>query len=100
MYPLKKLIILNSGLIINIINQRSLSRWYKNTTPSEYIYARNNKALIKGCKHVFIKIIITNEKNEFGDRITKIIRIPNITFYLSFVYNIILFQKLRVQGYW
>ena len=41
--------------------------------------------------NVFIIIIISSEENEFSDLITKIIRIPNITFYLSFVYNIILF---------
>ena len=36
-------------------------------------------------------MIIFNEQNEFGDPITKIIRILNVTFYPSFVYNIILF---------
>ena len=41
--------------------------------------------------NVFIKIIIFSEENEFGDPIIKIIKILNITFYLSFVYNIILF---------
>ena len=46
---------------------------------------------MKGYGNVFIIIIIFNKKNEFGDPITKIIRIPIITFYLSFVYNIILF---------
>ena len=41
-----------------------------------------------------MKIIISWEKNESSDPILKIIRIPNITFYLSFVYNITLLQKL------
>ena len=54
---------------------------------------------MKGYGNVFIKVIISSKKNEFSDPITKIIRIPNITFYLSFVYNIILFQKLQVRGY-
>ena len=49
---------------------------------------------MKGYKNVFIIIIIFNKKNEFNDPIIKIIRIPNITFYFSFIYNIILFQKL------
>ena len=39
-------------------------------------------------------MIISNEENEFSDPIIKIIRIPNVTLYISFVYNIILFQKL------
>ena len=41
--------------------------------------------------NVFIIIIIFNEENEFGDLIIEIIRIPNITFCLSFICNIILF---------
>ena len=36
-------------------------------------------------------MIIFSEKNEFSNPITKIIRILNITFYLFFKYNIILF---------
>ena len=55
---------------------------------------------MRGYGDVFITIIISSKKNEFGDPITKIIRILNVTFYPSFVYNIILFQKLRVRGYW
>ena len=46
---------------------------------------------MKGYRDVFIIIIIFNEKNKFGNPIIKIIRIPNVTFYLFFVYNIILF---------
>ena len=46
---------------------------------------------MRGYGDVFIIIIISNEKNEFGNLITKIIRIPNVTFYLFFIYNIILF---------
>ena len=49
---------------------------------------------------VFIIVIISSKKNKFGDPIIKIIKIPNIIFYLSFIYNIILFQKLQVRGYW
>ena len=49
---------------------------------------------MRGYGNVFIIIIISNEKNQFSDPITKIIRIPNATFYPSFIYNIILFQKL------
>ena len=98
-YPLNKSIILDLGLNVNIVNQRSLLNRYKNATLSKYIWAGNSKAPVKGYGNVFIIIIISSEKNEFGDPIIKIIRIPNITFYLSFVYNIILFQKLRVRGY-
>ena len=87
------------GVNINIIEQRSLIRYYKNIIPGEYIWVRNNKAFIKVYGNVFIKVIISSEENEFGDLIIKIIKIPNINFYLSFVYNITLFQKLRVQGY-
>ena len=36
-YLLNKSIILDSGLNINIINQKSLLKKYRNTTPSEYI---------------------------------------------------------------
>ena len=46
---------------------------------------------MKGYGDVFIIIIIFSEKNEFSDPIIKIIRIPNTAFYLSFVYNIMLF---------
>ena len=49
---------------------------------------------------VFIIIIISSEENEFNNPITKIIRIPNVIFYPSFIYNIILFQKSQVRGYW
>ena len=98
-YPLSKSIILDLGLNINIINQRSLLNRYRNTIPGKYIWAGNNKAPVKGYKNVFIIIIIFSGKNEFNNPIIKIIRILNITFYLSFVYNIILFQKLRVRGY-
>ena len=59
--------------------------------PGKYIWVKNNKAPIRGYGNVFIIIIISNKENEFGDPITKIIRIPNITFYPFFVYNIILF---------
>ena len=90
-YPLSKSTILNLSLNINIINQRSLLNRYRNTTPGEYIWVGNNKALVKGYGNVFIIIIISSEKNEFNNPITKIIRILNITFYPSFVYNIILF---------
>ena len=99
-YPLSKLIILDLSLNINIINQRSLINRYKNATPGEYIWVRNNKAFVKRYGNVFIIIIIFNEKNEFSDPIIKIIRIQNVTFCLFFIYNIILFQKLRVRGYW
>ena len=54
---------------------------------------------MKGYKDVFIIIIIFNEKNKFSDPIIKIVGIPNTAFCLSFIYNIILFQKLRVRGY-
>ena len=54
---------------------------------------------MKGYGDVFIKIIIFSEKNEFDDPIMKIIRILNITFYFFFICNMILFQKLQVQGY-
>ena len=91
--------ILDSGLNINIINQRSLLRQYKNTIPGEYIWVGNDKTLVKRYGNAFIKIFIFNKKNDFSDPITKIIRILNITFYLSFVYNIVLFQKLQVRGY-
>ena len=90
-YPLEKSIILDLGLNINIINQRSLLRRYKNTILSEYIWVGDNKALMRGYGDVFIIIIIFSEKNEFSDPIIKIIRIPNVTFYFSFVYNIVLF---------
>ena len=76
---------------INIINQRSLLRYYKNATPGKYIWVGNNKALTKGYGNVLIKIITFNKKNKFNDSIIKIIKIPNTTFYLSFIYNIILF---------
>ena len=69
----------------------SLLRCYKNTILGKYIWARDNKAFIRGYGNVFIIIIIFGEKNEFSDPIIKIIRIPNVTFYLFFVYNIILF---------
>ena len=79
------------NLNINIVNQKSLLNRYKNATLSEYIWVRNNKAFIRKYGDVFIVIIIFSGENEFGDPIIKIIRILNITFYLSFVYNIILF---------
>ena len=91
MYPSNKSIMLNSGLNINIINQKNLLRYYKNATPGKYIWVKNNKAFIKGYGNVFIKIIISSEENKFSDPIMKIIRIPNITFYPFFVYNIISF---------
>ena len=46
---------------------------------------------MRGYGDVFIIIIISSEKNEFNNPVTKIMRIPNATFYFSFVYNIILF---------
>ena len=46
---------------------------------------------MRGYGDVFIIIIISSGKNEFGNPIIKIIKIPNIIFYLSFVYNIVLF---------
>ena len=46
---------------------------------------------MRGYGDVFIIIIISNKENEFGNPITKIIRIPNATFYPFFVYNIVLF---------
>ena len=46
---------------------------------------------MRGYGDVFIIIIISSEENEFGDLIIKIMRILNITFYLFFIYNIILF---------
>ena len=36
-YPLNKSIILDLGLNINIVNQRSLLNRYRNATPGEYI---------------------------------------------------------------
>ena len=90
-YSLNKSIILDLGLNINIINQRNLLKRYKNTIPSEYIWVRNNKTLVRRYENVFIIIIIFIEENEFSDPIIIIIRILNITFYLSFICNIILF---------
>ena len=37
MYPLNKSIIFDSGFNINIVNQKSLLRYYKNATPGKYI---------------------------------------------------------------
>ena len=88
------------GLNINIVNQRSLLRRYRNTILSKYIWAGDSKAPVKGYGDVFIIVIISSEENEFGDPIIKIMRIPNAAFCLFFVYNIVLFQKLRVRGYW
>ena len=90
-YFLSKLIILDLGLNINIVNQRSLLNRYRNAILGEYIWAGDNKALIKGYGDVFIIIIIFSEENEFGNPIIKIMRIPNVAFYPSFIYNIILF---------
>ena len=64
---------------------------YRNATPGKYIWVGNYKTPVKGYKDIFIIIITSSEKNEFNNPITKIIRILNITFYLFFVYNIILF---------
>ena len=91
MYPLNKLIILDLGLNINIINKKSLLRRYKNTTLGKYIWVRDSKASVRGYGDVFIKVIISNEKNKLNNLIIKIIGILNITSYLSFVCNIILF---------
>ena len=71
-YALKKSTILNSGLNINIVNQKSLLKSYKNATPGEYIWEKNNKNLVKGYGDVFMKIIISNKENEFGNLITKL----------------------------
>ena len=90
-YPLNKSIILDLSLNINIINQKSLLNWYRNVTLGKYICVRNNKAFVRGYGNVFIIIIISSKKNEFSDPIIKIIRIPNITFYLSSICNIVLF---------
>ena len=79
------------SLNINIINQRNLLNRYKNAIPGEYILAGDNKAFVKRYGNVFIIITIFSGENKFGDLIIKIIRILNITFYLSFIYNIILF---------
>ena len=46
---------------------------------------------MRGYGNVFIIIIIFSEKNEFGNPIIEIISIPNITFYLFFIHNIMLF---------
>ena len=46
---------------------------------------------MRGYGDIFIIIIIFNGENEFSNPITKIIRIPNVVFYLFFVCNIILF---------
>ena len=46
---------------------------------------------MKGYGNVFIIIIIFNKENKFNNLIIKIIKIPNITFYFFFIYNIILF---------
>ena len=90
-YPLNKSIILDLGLNINIVSQKSLLNRYKNATPGKYIWVKNNKAFVKWYGDVFITVIISSEKNEFNDPITKIIRIPNVTFYPFFIYNIMLF---------
>ena len=90
-YPLNKLIILDLDLNVNMVNQRSLLNWYRNAILGEYIWAEDSKALVRGYGNVFIIIIVSSEGNKFSDPIIKIIRIPNITFYLSFVYNIMLF---------
>ena len=79
------------GLNVNIVNKKSLLKWYKNTIPGEYIWVRDSKAFVRGYGDVFIKVIMSSEENKCGDPITKIIRIPNITVYFSFVHNIILF---------
>ena len=86
-YPLNKSIILDLGLNINIVNQRSLLRRYSNVTLNKYIWVGDNKAFVKRYGDVFIIIIIFNEENEFSDPIIKIIRVPNVIFYLSFVYK-------------
>ena len=49
---------------------------------------------MRGYGNAFIIIIIFNKENEFSDSIIKIMRILNAAFYLSFVCNIVLFQKL------
>ena len=49
---------------------------------------------MRGYGDVFIIVIIFSEENEFNNPIIKIIRITNVAFCLSFVCNIILFQKL------
>ena len=71
--------------------KKSLLRYCRNTILNEYIWAGNNKTPIKKYRNVFIKMIISSEKNEFSNSIIKIIRIPNIAFYPSFIYNIIIF---------
>ena len=90
-YPLNKSIILDLGLNGNIVNQKSLLKRYKNAILDEYIWVRDSKALVKRYGNIFIIVIVFSEENEFDDLIIKIIRIPNVTFYLFFVYHIILF---------
>ena len=71
--------------------KKSLLNRYKNTIPGKYIWVKNDKAPVRGYGDVFIIIIIFSEENEYNNPIIKIIRIPNIIFYLSFLYNIISF---------
>ena len=69
-YILKISIIVDSGLNINVVNQRSLLKCYENSTPNENICIKNHKALIKRYKDVFMKIFISSKK-----KINLIIRI-------------------------
>ena len=61
-YPLKKLIILNSGVNINIMNQKILLKYFENAIVNECIWVGNDKALIKMYGKILIKVIISNDK--------------------------------------
>ena len=60
-FALKRLIILDLGLNIDIINNRSRLKQYRYTIPGEYIWARDNKALVRGYRDIYIEIIISKE---------------------------------------
>ena len=92
MYPLLKSIILNLGFNIDVFNNRDYFQYYKEATYKDFIWSADRKIIIKGYKMVYITINTLP-----GPRS---IRINKAAYYPTFIYNIVLLNRLKEKGYW
>jgi hypothetical protein len=91
-YPLLYLLIFDSDTTLHIFN--NLSRFYnlRKASQDHFIIIGNSQILILAYEDINLSV-----KGFYGPLT---LRLRNITYYINFQYNLVLFRKLQERGYY
>src|SRR5208337_453853 len=92
LYPLKNLVILDSGTTLYIFNEISRFLNFRPVPKGDYVFAGDSQVPILGYSNIDIKV--SSLKGP------KIMRLHDVTLYEDFIYNLVSLRLFRRRGYW